>query len=56
MLAQANVVSRPLTERPVFIGSEVFRRAAFGSNHPLNLVRHATVVDLCRMLDWLGPT
>jgi len=40
--------------RPLFIGSEVFRRAAFGSNHPLTIVRHSAVLDLVRILGWLG--
>lgn len=40
--------------RPLFIGSEVFRRAAFGSNHPLTIVRHSAVLDLVQILGWLG--
>jgi len=40
--------------RPLYIGSEVYRRAAFGKNHPLNIVRHSAVLDLVRMLGWLG--
>jgi acetoin utilization protein AcuC len=44
----------PATARaPVYVGSEVFRRAAFGSHHPLNIVRHAAVFDLVSALDWL---
>jgi len=38
---------------PIYIGSEVFRQAAFGGNHPLNIVRHSAVVDLVRILGWL---
>lgn len=38
---------------PVFLGSEVFRQAAFGHNHPLNIVRHAAVLDLVKILGWL---
>lgn len=38
---------------PLFIGSEVFRRAAFSGNHPLNIVRHTAVLDLVRILGWL---
>ena len=38
---------------PFYIGSEVYRKPAFGSNHPLNIVRHAAVVDLLQMLGWL---
>ena len=39
--------------RPLFVGSDIYRKAAFGFNHPLNIVRHAAVVDLLRMLGWL---
>ena len=38
---------------PVFVGSEVYRRAAFGSNHPLRIVRHAAVMDMARIMGWL---
>ena len=38
---------------PIFVGSEIYRRPAFGGNHPLNLVRHAVVADLARLLGWL---
>ena len=38
---------------PFYIGSEVYRKPAFGSNHPLNIVRHAAVVDLLQILGWL---
>jgi acetoin utilization protein AcuC len=41
---------------PFYIGSEVYRQPAFGSNHPLNIVRHAAVVDLLRMLGWFDET
>ena len=40
---------------PFYIGSEIFRKPAFGFNHPLNIVRHAAVVDLLNMLGWLDP-
>ncbi len=39
---------------PIYIGSDVFRRAAFGSNHPLKIVRHAAVLDLVRILGWMS--
>jgi len=38
---------------PFYIGSEIYRKPAFGSNHPLNIVRHAAVVDLLHILGWL---
>ncbi|MDH3593884.1 MAG: acetoin utilization protein AcuC [Rhodospirillales bacterium] len=39
--------------RPVFVASEVYRRAAYGSNHPLAIPRVATVMELCDILGWL---
>ena len=39
---------------PVFVGSDIYRKPAFGLNHPLNIVRHSAVVDLLKMLGWLG--
>lgn len=47
-------VSNTAASRPLFIGSDVFRRAAFGSNHPLTIVRHSAVLDLVQILGWLG--
>jgi acetoin utilization protein AcuC len=44
-------VSAP--QRPLMLGSHIFRRAAFGDNHPLKIVRHAAVLDLVRILGWL---
>ena len=38
---------------PLYVGSDVFRRAAFGNNHPLKIVRHSAVLDMVRMLGWL---
>ncbi|MFP6712224.1 MAG: acetoin utilization protein AcuC [Rhodospirillales bacterium] len=38
---------------PFFIGGEIFREAAYGSNHPLTIPRVETVMDLCRSLGWL---
>ncbi|MDJ0750746.1 MAG: acetoin utilization protein AcuC [Woeseiaceae bacterium] len=39
---------------PIYVGSEIFRRPAFGANHPLSIMRHAAVIDLLGMLGWLG--
>jgi acetoin utilization protein AcuC len=39
--------------RPRYIGSEIFRRAAFGAHHPLNIVRHSAVFDVVTALGWL---
>ena len=38
---------------PIFVGSDAFRRAAFGDNHPLKIIRHSAVTDLARILGWL---
>lgn len=38
----------------MFIGSDVFRRPAFGGNHPLNTIRHSAVVDLATIMGWLS--
>lgn len=37
----------------VFVGSDIYRQAAFGANHPLSIPRVATVMDLCAVLGWL---
>ena len=39
--------------RPLYLGSEMFRRAAFGQNHPLRIMRHSAVFDLLHILGWL---
>ena len=41
------------SKRPLYIGGDVYRRAAFGNNHPLNIVRHSAVLDVVRMMGWL---
>lgn len=41
--------------KPLFVGSELYRRAAYGKNHPLAIPRVSTVMDLCRLFGWLGP-
>jgi acetoin utilization protein AcuC len=38
----------------VFVGHDIYRRAAYGVLHPLAIARVETVVDLCRALDWLS--
>ncbi|NNL51673.1 MAG: acetoin utilization protein AcuC, partial [Woeseiaceae bacterium] len=47
---RAPVTARP---SPLFVGSDIYRNPAFGFNHPLNIVRHAAVLDLLGMLGWL---
>ncbi|MGR8948512.1 MAG: acetoin utilization protein AcuC [Gammaproteobacteria bacterium] len=39
--------------RAIYIDNEVFRRPAYGNNHPLAIPRTETVFDLCRALGWL---
>ena len=39
--------------RPLYVGSDVYRRAAFGSHHPLKIMRHSAVLDLVSILGWL---
>jgi len=38
---------------PLFVGSEIYRRPAYGRNHPLAIPRVETAIDLCRSLGWL---
>ena len=40
---------------PVFVGHDIYRRAAYGGNHPLAIPRVETAVDLCRDLGWIDP-
>jgi acetoin utilization protein AcuC len=39
----------------LFVGSDIYREAAFGEHHPLSIIRVAGVVDLCRILGWFEP-
>lgn len=39
--------------RPVYIGSEIYRRSSYGGKHPLAVPRVSTCTDLCRALGWL---
>lgn len=40
----------------VYIGSEIYRRSAFGHNHPLSYARQESVLDMCRTLGWLDDS
>jgi acetoin utilization protein AcuC len=44
----------PARRPAAFIGSQVYRKEAFGSHHPLSIPRVAGVMDMCAMLGWLG--
>lgn len=46
---------RSMLARPLFIGSEIYRRSSYGHAHPLRIPRVSTVMDLSRALGWLGP-
>jgi acetoin utilization protein AcuC len=52
------VIKHPLitaTGQALFVGSDVYRQPAFGTHHPLSIIRVAGVVDVCRMLGWFDP-
>ena len=40
-------------ERPIMIGSEIYRFSRYGSRHPLSIHRVTPVMDLTRALGWL---
>jgi acetoin utilization protein AcuC len=42
--------------RPIYIGSEVYRRSSYGPKHPLAIPRVSTCTDLCRAMGWLDDT
>jgi acetoin utilization protein AcuC len=39
--------------RPVYIGSEIYRRSTYGPKHPLAIPRVTTCTDLIRAMGWL---
>ena len=40
-------------DRPVFIGSEIYRGSSYGPKHPLSIPRVPTATDLARAMGWL---
>ena len=40
-------------DRPLYIGSELYRRSTYGPSHPLAIPRVTTCTDLCRAMGWL---
>jgi acetoin utilization protein AcuC len=40
-------------DRPLYIGSEVYRRSSYGASHPLAVPRVSTCTDICRAMGWL---
>lgn len=45
----------PGNSKALFVGSDVYREAAFGHHHPLSIIRVSGVMDLCEMLNWFEP-
>jgi acetoin utilization protein AcuC len=41
--------------RPVYIGSEIYRRSTYGPGHPLAIPRVSTCTDLIETMGWLAP-
>ncbi len=48
------MAASPARPTPLYVGSDIFRRAAFGNHHPLKIVRHSAVLDLVQLLGWLS--
>ncbi|NNJ78644.1 MAG: acetoin utilization protein AcuC [Xanthomonadales bacterium] len=55
MVCNAENNSKNNPPKPLFVGSDVYRQAAFGAHHPLSIIRVSGVVDVCRMLNWFEP-
>ncbi len=43
-------------DRPVYIGSEIYRTSTYGPKHPLAIPRVSTVTDLVRAMGWLDES
>jgi acetoin utilization protein AcuC len=41
--------------RPVYVGSEIYRRSTYGPGHPLAIPRVSTCTDLIEAMGWLDP-
>ena len=39
--------------KPLYIGSEIYRASTYGPSHPLAIPRVTTCTDLCRAMGWL---
>ena len=55
MVRSGTHTAQDATRGALFVGSDVYREAAFGKHHPLSIVRVAGVVDLCQALGWFAP-
>ena len=42
--------------RPLYIGSEIYRRSSYGPKHPLAIPRVSTCTDLVRAMGWLDDS
>jgi acetoin utilization protein AcuC len=42
-----------ILDRPLYVGSELYRRSTYGPTHPLAIPRVTTCTDLCRAMGWL---
>ena len=42
--------------RPLYIGSEIYRRSSYGPKHPLAIPRVSTCTDLARAMGWLNDS
>jgi acetoin utilization protein AcuC len=42
-----------MLERPVLVGSEIYRNSSYGSRHPLSVQRVPAALDLIRAMGWL---
>jgi len=61
MMDGAQTILEPMSritepKGPVFISGAIYRKRAYGANHPLTIPRVEIVSDLCRRLGWLDDT
>lgn len=54
LMIRGSVAMKRKSLAPIFVGHEIYRQAAYGNNHPLAIPRVESVMDMCRVLDWLG--
>lgn len=47
------ILPADMAERPLFIGSDIYRDTSFARNHPLAIPRVSATIDLARALGWL---
>ena len=54
--ASSRAWAEPWVLRPLYIGSEIYRRSTYGAKHPLAIPRVTTCTDLCRAMGWLDES